>query len=192
MPTHIANIHLFQELKLLASRCSSLLTALGLLSSFPNNWHGNESSISVSLYLICTTLNSWACETCAVSLKDALRHWSAEPHQCKGQALTCNLVSQPLRLNDCYFLCHPLVCVEVQGESLVVLLNDLAWCPLHCLGPHTTLQPQTIDWTRYAAWNMGSNPNCGAWYKEDKPCKSISRTISNMQIGSQDWDPKQD
>jgi len=50
-----------------------------------------------------------------------------------------NLVSQALCLYVCYILANALVCVEVEGELLVVLLDENTRSALDGFCPDTTL-----------------------------------------------------
>lgn len=56
----------------------------------------------------------------------------------RGEA--CDLVAQPLGLDDSNLLAYSLVGVEVECEAAVVLLNDDTRSLLHGLCAHTTLR----------------------------------------------------
>lgn len=71
----------------------------------------------------------------------------------------CNLITQPLRRDDCNFIANALVCLEVKSQARVVFLDNDTRGLLDGLRANATLlsvvkeKTANVAWSRLHAWN---------------------------------------
>lgn len=71
-------------------------------------------------------------------------HMPTGPQRPAYRCEASDLVAQPLGLDNGNLLTYPLVCVKVERETAVILLDNDTRSLLHGLGTHTTLQEARV------------------------------------------------